>query len=247
MPLTAGFFEIIVMVERLTELLQTLHSSGRVHRDLKPANVLYLLNSTQWRLLDLGIVANVGEQPVRCQWVLVMGADMPCACAMPIISGARSPAHGVSLAACAYVAALQSVRIRSYSDCEHTASIYAGDVLWPRCTLAYAPPEVALAVDANRDITIATEHDMWALGVMAFEAVVKRQALTTLADVQKCARGAAPYPWELPPDHQPPAWRQSRLRGVITPCVARDPRARPTAAGLLAAVERIGQTEDTQG
>jgi hypothetical protein len=55
-----GYGEVLTMVECLSRLLDVLHRSGRVHRDLKPLNVLYLLQSTQWKLLDLGIVANVG-------------------------------------------------------------------------------------------------------------------------------------------------------------------------------------------
>ena len=55
-----SFGEIMSMVEHLAHLLNVLHTSGRVHRDLKPLNILYLLQSTQWRLLDLGIAAKVG-------------------------------------------------------------------------------------------------------------------------------------------------------------------------------------------
>jgi serine/threonine protein kinase len=58
-PEERSFFEIVSMV---AALLNTLHASGRVHRDLKPDNVLHLLPSTQWRLLDLGIVANIGAR-----------------------------------------------------------------------------------------------------------------------------------------------------------------------------------------
>ena len=54
------------MVEALARLLVTLHGSGRVHRDLKPANVLYLLQSTQWRLLDLGIAGQIGAPAFCC-------------------------------------------------------------------------------------------------------------------------------------------------------------------------------------
>jgi serine/threonine protein kinase len=54
------YFDVASMVERLAQLLHTLHASGRVHRDLKPDNVLYLLQSTQWRLIDLGIAASSG-------------------------------------------------------------------------------------------------------------------------------------------------------------------------------------------
>ena len=41
-------------------LLKTLHAENYVHRDLKPENILCLLSSSQWRLLDLGIVAREG-------------------------------------------------------------------------------------------------------------------------------------------------------------------------------------------
>ena len=43
----AGFFEVIVMVERLASLLQMLHSSGRVHRDLKPGARLFMPEHAQ--------------------------------------------------------------------------------------------------------------------------------------------------------------------------------------------------------
>ena len=52
--------ETVVMVEALAGLLATLHARGRVHRDVKPDNVLYLTSTSDWRLLDLGIVADAG-------------------------------------------------------------------------------------------------------------------------------------------------------------------------------------------
>jgi serine/threonine protein kinase len=55
-----NYFEIATMVENTVRLLATLHGAGLAHRDLKPDNVLYLLQSTKWRLLDLGIVARIG-------------------------------------------------------------------------------------------------------------------------------------------------------------------------------------------
>ena len=51
------------MMDELGKLLAGLHDAGLVHRDIKPDNALYLLNSTTWRLLDVGIVAKAGVPP----------------------------------------------------------------------------------------------------------------------------------------------------------------------------------------
>ena len=55
-----SYFEVAAMFESVLWLLKTLHAEGYVHRDLKPENILCLLSSSQWRLLDLGIVAREG-------------------------------------------------------------------------------------------------------------------------------------------------------------------------------------------
>jgi serine/threonine protein kinase len=124
--------------------------------------------------------------------------------------------------------------------CQLEAPAPAGEIKWPRCTLAYAPPEVVAAVDASRHVEVSAAHDMWALGVMAFEAIAGRVAFTMVSDIRECASGRAPYPWELPADEQPPAWRRSRLRGLLSPCLAREPAGRPSAATLLESVARMG-------
>ena len=83
---------------------------------------------------------------------------------------------------------------------------------------------------------------------MAFEAVTQTMpVLTTISDVFDCALGVRAYPWERVSAEQPPAWRQSRLRALIEPCLARDPQARPSSATMLAAIERIGQASVTAG
>ena len=55
-----NFFEVITMVEALARLLGSLHAAGYVHRDVKPENIVLLMQSTKWRMLDLGICARVG-------------------------------------------------------------------------------------------------------------------------------------------------------------------------------------------
>ena len=71
-----GFFEVSVMVEHIARLLHTLHAAERVHRDLKPANVLYMLQSTQWRLLDLGIAGSAGALQSHAKKVLIRVGEL---------------------------------------------------------------------------------------------------------------------------------------------------------------------------
>ena len=107
--------------------------------------------------------------------------------------------------------------------------------------MRYAPPEVVLAAYADRHIKVHPSQDVWALGVLAWEAVISHPALTLQSTVKACAEGSQMYPWECSPDTQPRMWRQSRLRNIVEPCLARNPAKRPTAAALLAAVGQLGQ------
>jgi serine/threonine protein kinase len=58
-------FDVSAMVEALAQLLARLHAAGYVHRDVKPANVVLLMQSTKWRMLDLGICARIGASSLR--------------------------------------------------------------------------------------------------------------------------------------------------------------------------------------
>ena len=91
--------ESIVMVEALAELLATLHCAGRVHRDLKPANVLWLTSSMVWRLLDMGIVADIGAAPLARRF-----ASMPLRALMAnaglVCSDSASPAQLLATTTC---------------------------------------------------------------------------------------------------------------------------------------------------
>ena len=69
--------------------------------------------------------------------------------------------------------------------------------------------------------------------------------LRTTDDVWRHTLGSARVPWELPDAEQPPAWRQSRLRPVLKPCLSRAAAVRPTATALLAAVERLYHGADS--
>ena len=109
----------------------------------------------------------------------------------------------------------------------------AGVKVWPRCTLAYAPPEVVAAVHADTHVRVSAKQDIWALGVIGYEAVVQRTALTSTQALLECALGGASYPWEAPDEEQPAAWLASPLRPLLTPCLRRAAATRPRAAALL--------------
>ena len=83
-------------------------------------------------------------------------------------------------------------------------------------------------------------HDVWALALMAYEAIARQTTFTMMSDAFNCAYDHQKYPWEQSLEAQPLAWRQSRLRGALLPCLARDAAQRPTAAALLDSIVRLG-------
>jgi hypothetical protein len=103
----------------------------------------------------------------------------------------------------------------------------AGEVVRARCSLAYAPPDAALAALSGAQIVAPPAHDIWTIGVVASETIMQNHALTGLDAI---ADGRAPYLWELPAAEQLVRWRQSRLRPVLDERSARDAAQRPTAA-----------------
>lgn len=107
--------------------------------------------------------------------------------------------------------------------------------------------EVAIAAWKDEKIRVHPSHDVWALGVIAFEAITNERALKGQSNVVACAHGAQPYPWELPWEQQPVRWRNSRLNKLVMPALARDPAARASAEDLYAAVSRVGQATTSSG
>ena len=52
--------ELHAVIENVAALLAQLHGAGVVHRNIKAGNLIYMLYSTCWRLLNMGIVAREG-------------------------------------------------------------------------------------------------------------------------------------------------------------------------------------------
>lgn len=97
-----------------------------------------------------------------------------------------------------------------------------------------------MAFENNIKVTTATPQDVWALGVMVFEAFTRMPAVDPLGGAKGCsalARGEQLYPWES--QAQGGAFDNSRARKLVESCLARDPAARPTAAALVGAISMI--------
>jgi hypothetical protein len=101
-------------------------------------------------------------------------------------------------------------------------------------------------VSAVQRVTVHTSQDIWVLGVMVYEVISQGPTFAKLADVFSCASGEQLYPWEA--DEQPHQWRQSRLCGLVLPCLSRDLARRPTAGALLESILQVGSsTAQRQG
>lgn len=116
-------------------------------------------------------------------------------------------------------------------------NVCAGEEAAPQCTLRYAAPEVVIAFANKRTVTASPAQDVWALGVMVFEAFTRTPAVDPLGGVDGCtalARGEALYPWEGNVDDE--EFSGSRARQLVESCLTRDPADRPTAAALVEAI-----------
>ena len=113
----------------------------------------------------------------------------------------------------------------------------------PHCTPAYAPPELIAAMDGAERITVRPAHDIWSLGVIAFEALTHQRVVTCFMgdrrSVSRHARGEERYPWEAA-EHSREGYAASAAREIIEACLARDPEDRPSAEALGARMRSIG-------
>ena len=79
-----------------------------------------------------------------------------------------------------------------------------------------------------------------------FEAISGVRAfgiMTRSKDVFESAHGRRKYVWE---GTHAPQFARSRVRELVLRCLARDPEERPTAAKLLRAIDRLGNTTTTR-
>ena len=106
--------------------------------------------------------------------------------------------------------------------------------------MAYAAPEVLQSYAAGMRIAAHPAVDIWALGVMVYEALTGALVFPPFGqrpvDVYAAASGSASCPWGL---HRNVRFSRYRIRPVIEACLARDAAARPSAVQLLAQLDRL--------
>ena len=191
-----AFPAVLHMFHDLAQQLATLHGGGYVHRDLKPDNTLWLLQTQEWRLIDFGIAAPIGahlSRMLECCNAHALGSDAAGGCVVAADAPrthVRSPLHmylvGDLMLQCIHVV-----------DC--FAACSAGEEQLAHGTLVYSPPEVILGFESGEKAPVATSHDIWALGVMVFEALTGSAVIPGWATkewVLGLAKGEAQYPWE---------------------------------------------------
>lgn len=103
----------------------------------------------------------------------------------------------------------------------------------------HTAPEAASATLRQRTIAAKRSQDIFALGSLAYATITHAELSASESDIAERAQGKQQYPWEAPPEQQPPAWRETRLAALLLPCLARDPSRRPGAAAVLAAVSHL--------
>jgi serine/threonine protein kinase len=112
-------------------------------------------------------------------------------------------------------------------------------------SLAYAAPEVIAAYEAGATTMRASEAcDVWSVGIVAFELLTGERVLGTAmtkAETLDALSGRTALPWEGA--HAEAALKKLlRLRSAVLQCLSRDPRGRPSAAQLAAALDSIFRT-----
>ena len=99
---------------------------------------------------------------------------------------------------------------------------------------------MVVAFDEKRKVEAAPAQDVWALGVMVYEAFTRNPGVDPFGGAngaKQLARGELQYPWEAAELEWP--FGGVRAQRAVLSCLARNPTVRPTAAALVESISRI--------
>ncbi|HWO22665.1 MAG TPA: protein kinase [Kofleriaceae bacterium] len=222
--------QLVPFFERIAEVVQTGHEHGIVHRDLKPSNVMVIERAGRLlpKLLDFGVAKMLsGEEPVGSGQMLLGPIEEPDGAASVVDSVADTapPAlsHGTTLTDTAQV-----------TDPSFMLQSELTDVGTMMGTPSYMAPEQWVGEE------VGPRADLYALGVLAYEALTGRRPFHTSSVAELATLHMhAPVPpvgGELP----------ETLDRFFARALAKRPLDRPASALELAAALRVasGLAED---
>ncbi|HWO26386.1 MAG TPA: serine/threonine-protein kinase, partial [Kofleriaceae bacterium] len=221
--------ELVPFFERIAEVVQTGHERGIVHRDLKPSNVMVIERAGRLlpKLLDFGIAKLLldDEEQAEAPQLLLEQAQLANASAGHAAAEPR-PA-----------AAPRTGTLTATLETADTSVPLTSELTATGMTMG-SPPY--MAPEQWSDDEVGPRADLYALGVLAYEALAGRRPFraTKLADLASQHLHQPPPP--LGGDH-PAALDRFFLRAL-----AKRPEDRPGSALELAAALRVaaGLAED---
>jgi serine/threonine protein kinase len=194
---------LVAFFEQVAEIVQNAHDHGIVHRDLKPSNVMIIEYAGKIfpKLLDFGIAKLVDD---------AANAGMSSGeFSQPTHPGAAIPGGLVT---------------GEFDDTLSPLATGSGDIQLTQANATLGSPPYMSPEQWCDPVSVGPRSDLYALGVMAYEALTGRQPFTgpTIAAIgeQHCNAEVPPIGEKFPP----------ALDRVFRRALAKNPNDRPASA-----------------
>ena len=109
--------------------------------------------------------------------------------------------------------------------------------------MRYAAPEVLHALQQNQAVVADPAHDIWTLGVLAYEVLTGQRVFSENdpETIFKHANAITVYPWSRATLH--PSFEASGTRELIEGCLRRDPKSRLDAQKIVNKLHKLGNMQ----